>query len=189
MSVQRIASRYAKSLIDLSVEKNKLERVLEDVESFKKVTDNRDFYLLIKSPIVNASKKGSILESLFKDKYDELTMAFLRILVTKGREAYLPEIADEFIRQYKKLKHISTVRLTTATALSDDAIKAIKDKLLASGQTEENIELEVEVDPELLGGFIVEFDDKIYDASALHKLDKLKKDFTGNLYISQIVAR
>jgi F-type H+-transporting ATPase subunit delta len=189
MSVTRIASRYAKSLIDLSVEQNKLERILEDVESFKEVSKNRDFYLLIKSPIVNASKKEDIINSLFNGKYDELTMAFLRILVNKGREAYLPEIADEFILQYKKMKHISSVRLTTATKLSDAAIQSIKDKLLASVDTEDNIELEVIIDPNLIGGFIVEFDDKLYDASVKHKLDKLKKDFTGNLYISQIIAK
>ncbi len=189
MSVQRIASRYAKSLVDLSVEQNKLERVLEDVQSFKEVSQNRDFYLLIKSPIVNASKKEAIVNELFAKKYDELTMAFLRILINKSREAYMPEIADEFIEQYKKLKHISTVRVTTAVELDEASLKAIKDKLLSSSDTEQNVELEVIIDPDLIGGFVVEFDDKIYDASVKHKLDQLKKDFTGNLYISQIVAK
>ena len=128
MSVTRIASRYAKSLIDLSVEQNKLERILEDVQSFKEVSKNRDFYLLIKSPIVNASKKEDIINSLFEGKYDELTMAFLRILVNKGREAYLPEIADEFVNQYKEIKHISTVKLTTAAPLGAETVSRIKQK-------------------------------------------------------------
>ena len=95
-------------------EQNKLDRVLEDVKSFQTASKNRDFYLLLKSPIVNARKKLSILDALFLDKYDETTMAFLRILVNKGREPYLPEVAEEFIAQYKKIKHISTVKVTTA---------------------------------------------------------------------------
>lgn len=189
MSVQRIASRYAKSLIDLAVEQNKLERILEDVQSFKKVSAHRDFYLLLKSPIVSAKKKSAVLDKLFAGKYDELTMAFLRILVTKGREAYLPEIADEFLLQYKHLKHISTVKITAARKLSQAEIDAITKKLQESHDIDENIEVKTKVDPELIGGFIIEFDDKVYDASAAHKLAKLKKGFVDNLYVSQIVAK
>ena len=188
MSVQRIASRYAKSLIDLSQEQGKLERTLEDVKSFKKVTENRDFYLLLKSPVVSASKKLSILDALFKGKYDELTNSFLRILVTKGREMYLPEIADEFIAQYKKLKHISTVKVRTATPLSEATLNEIMAKLKASSATDEEIELIAFVDPNLIGGIVLEFEDKIYDASIAHRLDKMHREFGDNLYISQIIA-
>ena len=70
MSVARIATRYAKSLIDLSVEQNKLDRILEDIESFQKATENRDFYLMLKSPIINSDKKIQIFERLFKRALD-----------------------------------------------------------------------------------------------------------------------
>lgn len=188
MSVQRIASRYAKSLIELSQEQGKLERTLEDVKSFQKATKNRDFYLLIKSPVVSASKKLSILDALFKGKYDELTMAFLRILVNKGREMYLPEVANEFVDQYKKLKHISTVKVRSAVPLSEATLKAIHDKLQASQSTDEKVELITEVDESLIGGLVLEFEDKIYDASIAHKLEKMHREFGDNLYISKIVA-
>ncbi|MBX2872496.1 MAG: ATP synthase F1 subunit delta [Saprospiraceae bacterium] len=189
MSVQRIASRYAKSLLDLAVEQNKLERVLEDVNSFREVLKNREFKLLTKSPIVSTSKKKDIFKALFEGKYDELTMAFLNILLTKGRESYLSDIAVEFLSQYKKLKHISTVRLITAAPLSDEALASIKRKLLDSTVTDDKVEISVEVDPELIGGFIIEFEDNIYDASVANKLDELKKGFRDNKYISMIMAR
>ena len=64
MSVQRIASRYAKSLIDLAVEQNKLDRVLEDVNSFREVLKHREFKLLTKSPIVSTSKKKEIFKAM-----------------------------------------------------------------------------------------------------------------------------
>ena len=188
MSVTRIASRYAKSLIDLAVDGNKLDRVLEDVHSFQEVLKHRDFYLLMKSPIVNNSKKKEIVKELFEGKYDELTMAFLNILISKNREVYLPEIADEFISQYRRIKHISKVKLTTASKLSDKAFEAIKKRLIESSVTDENVEITTKVDPDLVGGFILEFDDKIYNASIRHKLDQLKKEFAENLYISQIIA-
>ena len=72
MSVQKIAGRYAKSLIDLAIEQNKMDKIKEDVATFKSATENRDFYLLMKSPIVNAAKKQSIIKALFEDKIDEL---------------------------------------------------------------------------------------------------------------------
>lgn len=188
MSVQRIASRYAKSLIELSQEQGKLERTLEDVQSFLEVTKNRDFYLLLKSPVVSATKKLSILDALFKGKYDELTQAFLRILVNKGREAYLPEIANEFVDQYKKLKHISTVKVRSAAPLSDATLQRIREKLESSKSTDEKVELVTEVDPSLIGGLILEFEDQIYDASIAHKLEKMHREFGDNLYVSQIIA-
>ena len=188
MSVQRIASRYAKSLIELSVEQGKLERTLEDVNAFHKATKNRDFYLFIKSPVISSAKKSSILDILFKEKYDELTMAFLRILTTKGREMYLPEVAEEFIRQYKQMKHISTVTVRTAVPLSEATLKAIHDKLIESSATDEKVELVTEVDEHLIGGIVIQFDDKVYDASISHKLDKMHREFGDNLYISQIMA-
>ena len=60
MSVVRIASRYAKSLIDLAVERGQLEEVLGDIQSFQKAAENRDLYLLMKSPIINVSKKQQV---------------------------------------------------------------------------------------------------------------------------------
>ncbi|MCB9263584.1 MAG: ATP synthase F1 subunit delta [Lewinellaceae bacterium] len=188
MSVHRIASRYAKSLIELAIDQKKLEVVTEDVRLFQKLVKNRDLYLLLKSPIVHADKKKQILKLIFESKLDELFMAFLNILVSKGREAYLPEIADEYVLQYKQVKHISTVKLTTASPLTKELQKAIHEKLEASKATDEHVELVSAVDPALIGGFVVEFEDKIYDASVKHKLDRLRKEFRENFYISKIVS-
>lgn len=187
MSVQRVASRYAKSLIDLAQERNELETVHGDVQSFDSLTANRDFYLMLKSPVISAGKKLSILDALLKDKYSELTMAFLRILVKKGREPYLPEVADEFIRQYREIKGISTVQVTTAVPLSEALMADIRRKLAQHGVTEQNIDLQAKVDPELIGGFILEFDGKIYDDSVAHKLEEMRKNFgKRNIYVSQV---
>ena len=188
MSVHRIASRYAKSLIELAIDQKKLDVVTKDVEQFQELVKNRDLYLLFKSPIVHADKKKSILKIIFEDKVDELFMAFLNILVTKGREGYLPEIAQEYMLQYKHVKHISTVKLTTATPLAKELQQAIHDKLQHSTATDDEIELITTVDPSLIGGFVVEFEDKIYDASIKVKLDELKKEFRENFYISKIIA-
>ncbi|KGE88839.1 MAG: ATP synthase F1 subunit delta [Phaeodactylibacter xiamenensis] len=186
MSVQRIASRYAKSLIELAQEQNKLEAVTKDMETFKELLGNRDLYLLLKSPVVGTDKKKQIFKTLFEGKFDQLTSSFLDVLTTKVRESYMPEIVTEYLAQYKRLMHISTVTVTTATELDEKTLDAIKAKLLESKATDEKVEIVSVVDPDLIGGFVLEFDDKIYDASLASKLDGLKRQFRDNLYISQV---
>ncbi len=178
MSVQRISSRYAKSLIDLAQEGGSLERIVEDIRHFIQVCEVRDFYLLLKSPIVNASIKRRVFERLFTELYDSLTMAFLNIILRKGREMYLEDIAKEFIQQYRDIKHIAAVTLTTATGLEGTQLDEIRNLIATSGATYENVELASKVDSEILGGFIIEFDHKLYDASVAHRLDELRKEFS-----------
>ncbi|TNE65539.1 MAG: ATP synthase F1 subunit delta [Bacteroidetes bacterium] len=185
MSVTRIATRYAKSLLELAIDQKKLEPVFADINTLKAASQNRDLYLMLKSPIVHADKKMAVLNALLKDKVDALTLAYLQLLVNKGREMYVPEIAAEFINQYKVLKKITSVRVTSAAPLSEAVLADLRKKLLASGVTTENLEIDVKVDPKLIGGFVLEFDNKRYDSSVANKLAELKADFLKNTYIRE----
>ena len=182
MSVTRIASRYAKSLLDLAIEQGKTERTLEDMNYLKEAVKSRDLYLMLKSPIINVNKKKDIMKVLFEGKFDEISMGFVDIILRKGRESYLPEIAQQFEEQYRKYKKISTAVITSAHQLTEASVAKIKAKLLASNITDESVELVTKVDPELIGGFVIEIGDKLYDASVAGKLNKLKKEFVGNTY-------
>lgn len=186
MSISRIAFRYAKSLLDLAQEQNNLERVAEDMNYFDEVAEVKDFALLIKSPVVPVGKKLGVFSELFKERFNPLTYSFLEIILKKGREMYLPAIADEFRSEYKRRKKISTVTLTTASEMGESAISRIKSELLTSVNTDENIELKTKVNPDILGGFILEFDDRLYDASAAHKLREFAKEITDTSYIKNI---
>ncbi len=186
MSVTRIASRYAKSLIDLAEEQGKLDRIKKDIDYFNAAVETRELYLLIKSPIVNSSKKKSIIDAIFGEHFDKLTLSFFHILLRKGREIYLPDIASSFISKYKEINEITTVKLTTAKPLSQENIQAIQSKLELSETTLKNIELDTQVDPEIIGGFIIEYEDRLYDASVQHQLETLKKEFADNKYITKL---
>ncbi|MBK9151277.1 MAG: ATP synthase F1 subunit delta [Saprospiraceae bacterium] len=175
MSISRISARYAKSLIDLATERNALETVVDDIRSFNEIVKNRDFYLLLKSPIINTTKKLSIFKSLFEGKVNPITYAFFDIIIRKGREMYLPEISSEFMAQYKQMKNISSVTLTTASPLQDATVNQIKARL--SDAIHGTIELTTKVNPDLIGGFVIETGDRRYDASVAHQLDKIKKEF------------
>ena len=187
MSVGRIAGRYAKSLIQLAEEEKKVDRVLEDVEAFRGlIKGSKDFKNFIKSPIIQTSKKKAIIGDLFKGKFDDLTIKFLEILTQKQREAFLPEIADEFVLQYRTKMKISTAVVTVANELTAENKKLIKAKLEKSGVAFENVELEVKKDPSIIGGFVLEIGNYIYDASVAHQLDQLRKQFGKNAFQSQL---
>jgi F-type H+-transporting ATPase subunit delta len=185
MSVVKIASRYAKSLLELALEQGKLEQVHSDIQLLGAAAKNRDLLHMLKSPIVHADKKNAVLKALFADKMDALTLAYTTLLVKKGREGYLSEIATEFIGQYKSLKKITSVRITTAEPLADGVLDQIRAKILSSGATTANLDVETKVDPAIIGGFILEFDNKRYDAGVLHKLETLKDSFEKNLYVKE----
>lgn len=185
MSVTRIATRYAKSLMELAAQQGSLEQVQADMLMLHRASQNRDLHLFLKSPIIHADKKNAALEAMFGGKLDKLTMLYLQLLVKKGREGYLPEITAEFASQYKVLKKITPVTVTSAVPLSEAVLADLRKKLLDSGITSEHLDITTKVDPELIGGFVLEFDNKRYDASIAHKLEVLKTQFTKNLYVKE----
>lgn len=186
MSVNRIASRYAKSLLDLAIERGNVERVVEDMTAIKQATENKDLYRLLKSPIINEGKKKQVFDAIFGGKLDTLTNGFMEIILAKSREEFIPEIAEEFMVQYRTMKEISTVKITTATVLTPSALEEIRAKFLASTQTGKAVEIQTAIDPSILGGFIAELDGKRYDASVKYRLEQVKKQFATNEYIKQI---
>jgi F-type H+-transporting ATPase subunit delta len=177
MSAERLSYRYAKALLDLAKEQGKLENVKGDVDNLIIATSNRDLVLLLKSPIVSKMKKAGVLEALFGDGFEEMTLSFMDILLSKGREMYIPEIATEFLAQYKILNKISTVKVTSAQPMNDATLASIRAKLVESSDLAENIEIETEVDSSLIGGFKLEFNNRLYDASVAHRLNEMKKAF------------
>ncbi len=189
MSATKLASRYAKSLLDLAKEQGQLDAVHSDMEVFKDAVSNKDLRMLLKSPIVNVAKKQQILLAIFGERFNQTTMAFLNLICVKSREEYLPEIATEFMNQYRELKGISSVKITTASPLDAASVEAIKAKLIATNAVSVDVELTTAVNADLIGGFVLEFDNKQYDASVSRQLYLLKDRFDDNEYISQIMAR
>ncbi len=185
MSNHRIAARYTKSLIALAVERGELQAVHSDMQLLEKALQNRGLHLLMKSPIVPADKKLAVVKALFEGKVSALTLGYLQLLIRKGREAYLPEITREFFHQYKVIQRITSVRIISAAPLSDAVVAQIKQRIQASGLANENLEITTQIDPSLIGGFILGFDDKRYDASLVSRLAALKAEFSKNQYVRE----
>jgi F-type H+-transporting ATPase subunit delta len=182
----RLAGRYAKSLVDLAIEQNQLETVYKDMQFLQAVCKSSpEFVNVLRSPVIKGDRKQKILFAITDGKVSELTASFNKLLVSKTREEYLPEIITSFIGLYNAMKGIHTVKLTTATAISEEVKQSIIAKL--KGETSlQNIELETAVKEELIGGFVLEFNNNLVDASIERDLRDIKKQFSQNIYVQQI---
>ncbi len=173
----KAGARYAKSLLDLSKERNAVEEVKDDMVFFEKVVDdNAELEAILKNPIVPLDKKQGILEGVFGARVHEITKAFLKLVVNKGRSAILFDTAKQFVAQYNAIKGIVTAEVTSASALTDanrtEIVNLVKKELAAS-----EVVLKEKVNADLIGGFILKVGDKQFDASVASGLNKLKKEF------------
>lgn len=169
-----VASRYAKSLLDLSIEQNSVEKVNNDMVSLSEIcAESKDFVNLLNNPIIHATKKVDVFNALFESKMEAISVSFLNLITKNNRANILPVIAKSFIKLYKEYKGIVDVIITSAEPLDTGTKTKILDKIkpIVKG----DIVLVEKIDPALLGGFIVNIEDKQIDASVASQLTNLKK--------------
>ncbi|MGI4749594.1 MAG: ATP synthase F1 subunit delta [Janthinobacterium lividum] len=176
MSEYKVATRYAKSLIDLAIEQNQLEDIMADMVLFvQTLRVNSTLNAVLRNPIVSPSKKAIILADIFTGKVQPATLGFFKIMVAKMRSEILYDTAKEFVEQYNLKKNIVKAVVVSAVPLSDsnraDVFAIIKKA------TDGNTVLEEKVNPNLIGGFILTVGDRQFDTSISSTLNKLKKDF------------
>jgi F-type H+-transporting ATPase subunit delta len=182
----RLAGRYAKSLLDLANERNELEVVYNDMLYLQALCkQSREVVTLLRSPVITPDKKLAVLNALTKDKIGVSTDAFIRLMVNKAREEFLPEVIPAFIAQYKKQKDIHVIKLTTAMPASEE----LKNQIITLVQSQikmKNIELKTEVQEDIIGGFLLEIGDTLVDASISYDLNKIRSQFLNNDFIYKI---
>lgn len=182
MSTIRVASRYAGSLLELSVEKGQLETVHQDMNRLMDLAaSNRDLKVMLQSPLISAEKKVNVLNALFEKSNTPLITSFFNLLAQKGREGMVLDIAKEFHRQYNLHNKIQEAEVITTFPLNE-SLRMSFISLIKEISGKDKIELKEKVDEELIGGFVLTVGDKQIDESLSSKLSQLKLKFTQNLY-------
>lgn len=185
MAQTKVGSRYAKAFLGLANEKGILDAAIKDMELVNKtISENRELAVLLKSPVVKTDKKVSILTSIFKKHVSDVTMLYLELITKNRREGALAEIAEAFIAQYKTMKGITTAVVSSAAVLSDAAKKRIE--AIVQKEVGGTVELSMEVNPELIGGFVLRIGDQQLDTSILSKISELKQEFGKNFYEKEL---
>ena len=181
----KAASRYVKSLLGLAVDKGVLEQVHADMLAFDKVlSENRPLLTALRSPIIKHYKKKNILEALFRGRFNDLTLSFFRIITEKNRERLLPLIASEFHHAYNEHQGIGRASVVTAVPLDHE----LREELVAVAKKvvgKSKVELNEEVDPSIIGGFILNAGSQQIDSSIKHKLKILQLNFNNNTQLNK----
>jgi F-type H+-transporting ATPase subunit delta len=184
MEGTRVAARYAKSFIDLTMEQGLLEQAYADMKLVAEVAaENPELISLLKSPIIKTDKKQAVLKEIFGSKINKVTSAYLQLITGRRRETYLPQVAEEFINQYKEKKKILTAVIITANGIDDNIRQRVMDLVKDSSNTE--VVLQEKINKAIIGGFILRVGDKQVDASIARKLNNLKRDFKENPFVKE----
>lgn len=171
-------NRYAKSLMDLSLESGQLDVVRKDLKlMLSTIESNHELALLLESPIVKKDKKINVLNAIFGNKISKVSMSFLTLITTKNRESQLVAILRAFEEQYKVQNNIFTAVVTSANGLDQKTKEKVLD--LVRGQMKGEVELVEKIDAATIGGFVLRIGDKQIDRSVASELHNLKKKLTN----------
>ena len=177
MKSTKSAIRYAKALLELSVENDNLEDVSTDMKRVVESSDETpDFKVFLNSPVIKSDKKIAIMKVLFVG-FEQLTFSFIELITKNKREYLLVEIAESFLLLLKKHQNIVPVSIRSAHKLEKTTLDEILSKL--KSKVDGDIEVTEEVDKSLIGGFIVRMDDKQIDASVLNQLKRMKQELAN----------
>ncbi|MDZ4839356.1 MAG: ATP synthase F1 subunit delta [Bacteroidota bacterium] len=179
MSNLRVAARYAKSLYELAKEKGQVDAIEANAVNFIKVAnESREFLSVLRSPVIFADKKKAIIDRILGDSMHPITKSFITIVVRKNREKVLDLIFKTFIEMVNEDKGIVQAKLITAVKIGAEE----KERLtkLVSDKIHKTIKLQEEINPEILGGFIIKYDDKLLDASVSSRLKAMRLHLLNN---------
>jgi F-type H+-transporting ATPase subunit delta len=177
----KLAGRYANALFTFSIEQKQLEKVYQDVILIKTVfKENRELKAVIESPVIFPDKKNHIFAEVFQNQLSDITFGFLRLMIAKKREPALMDICDEFVSLYYRHNNIKIAEVTTAQPLTKTMSTQLQQ--LLESQTGSTILLKSLINPEVIGGLLVQIDNFVVDASIQAKINRLKAQFSQNIY-------
>lgn len=171
--MESIASRYALALHKLGEESGDLSSFLShlmDVDSL--IQHDASFVSFLLNPFYSTNQKETFLRSIFSSQEETVFLGFFLLLLRNHRLRYGPAIIEEAIKLCEYTLGLRSGKVYTAIPMSDTDRQSIEKAL--SEHLEITLTLHQEHAPELLGGFRVNIDGKVYDASVLGKLDGLK---------------
>ena len=185
MKDSRAALRYAKAILNLAKESKVESAVNKDMQLVAKtISENQELDVVLKSPIIKSADKMNVLKSVFTKKVNNVTLGLFNLLQENKRISMLVSIAKQYTIIYDFYKNTQVAKVTTAVPITKEVESLVLDKIISL--TGEKANLENEIDPNILGGFILRVGDIQYDASISNHLNELKKEFDNSDYIPKI---
>jgi F-type H+-transporting ATPase subunit delta len=181
MKKPKLARRYAKAFFEFSQEQDKVEDIVKDIRLIDEVClKSKEFRLVIGSPIIRMEKKIAIINEIFESKVNKITLQYLNLILKKGREYHLDIICQEYEKLYKVYKQIVTLYVESVEVLEKDIIEIIRQKVKTFIGME--IEIVEQINPQLIGGVRLQFNNYLLDASIQGAMDRLRKELVDKSY-------
>lgn len=174
MNNGKISIRYAKALLSSAKEAKVEDKVYSEMITLESAF--AQIQLLkqaMTNPTLTKEEKIKLINSIFNNKASKLTQGFITLVIENSREDYFYRIALSYQELYRKEKNIVVTHLTTAIELNE----SLKKKIISSVEEQEKskVELREEINPDIIGGYILDIDGKRLDASIIRQLSKLYK--------------
>jgi F-type H+-transporting ATPase subunit delta len=186
MRIQPVAYRYARSLLDLALEQGQLKQVHEDITLVADTcAHSQELRTLLKSPVMRADKKQQVLHKALTGRIGRIVFTFITVLVRKGREPLLHEIAAAFEELHRVHEGVVICTVTSTVELSDEE----REKVMMITQPRfpgKTIRIESRIDPSIIGGGIIQVGDLQWDASVRNQLHVIRRKLAENPYIPKI---
>ena len=173
MIKSQVGRRYSKAIFEIAEEKNRVKEIYEMLNSAMVLyRTDKEFKNFILNPLIDNEQKKSVLNEIFgKDNSENLNI--LLYILDKGRMNCIKYIVAEYLKIYYRKNRILDVKATFTKELTDEQKKKLIDKL--SQKTGKEINLEIKIDKNILGGGIIKIGDKIIDGSIRRELDNWRK--------------
>jgi F-type H+-transporting ATPase subunit delta len=171
--MEEIAEVYSRSLFEVAKERGVLDRVHEELGQFAGALDqSRDLQVFFFSPYFSSQEKKDGIGALVDDA-DENFVRFLELLAERHRMPAIFRIRREFDRLWRRENRLLPVSVTSAVELDSELVEGIGKRI--EEQTGQRVELSSAVDPDVLGGLVLQVGNMVLDASVRNRLERLRK--------------
>ena len=172
MDIGVISVRYARALLKSATDQQLEDAVYQEMQLLaKSYLDVPQLRQTIAGPMLSKDKKETLLLTAVGGSATPLTKAFIQLVLKEGREPVMQFIANSYVTLYRQQKNVIRGRLITAARVSPDTEQ--KMRRMVESKTNGTVEFETEVNPDLIGGFILEYDTYRMDASVKSKLNTI----------------
>ena len=172
MDIGVISTRYARALLKSATDQKLEDQVYQEMLTVaKSYADVPQLRQAVDNPMLAGEKKQMLLETAAGQSPSQLTRSFISLVLKEGREPFMQFMAYSYVTLYRKQKNVIRGKLTTAARVSADT--ELKMRQMVESKTLGSVEFETEVNPDIIGGFILEYDTYRMDASVKTKLNTI----------------
>ncbi len=174
-TVSGVSGRYASALFSLAQESGQTGPVAQSLDKIDAlIAANPDLERLVRSPVFSAADQLKALDAILaKDGVTGIAANFVRLVTVKRRLFFLRSMIADYRKLYDASRGLTRAEVTSASALTDDNLAALKDQLKAASGGRD-IQLDVKVDPSIIGGLIVKLGSRMVDGSLRTKLNAIR---------------